>query len=121
LRALGFEPKEDEIKKLLSSVNQSDEDETNKKGYSADTIDFDKFLKIMSAKLRESEEIDKLAVGFFSFCDNTLSEQDKYITLSSLRAVAKTLNEEVSDEELKEMMIEANPELKSQGSEYFFL
>lgn len=51
LRALGFEPHDDEIKKLLSSINRSDEEETNKKGFSSNTIDFDEFLKIMSSKL----------------------------------------------------------------------
>jgi len=116
LRALGFEPKEDEIKKLLSTINRSDEEDS--KGFSANQIDFDEFLRIMSAKLAESEEIDQLKIGFFAFCDNTLQEQDKYITLESLKAVAKTLGEEVSDEELKEMMIEAKPGLKTQNTEY---
>jgi len=51
LRALGFEPHDDEIKKLLSSINRSDEEEGSKKGFSSNTIDFDEFLKIMSAKL----------------------------------------------------------------------
>jgi centrin-1 len=51
LRALGFEPQEDEIKKLLSKINRSDEEENNKKGFSSNTIDFDEFLRIMSSKL----------------------------------------------------------------------
>jgi Ca2+-binding EF-hand superfamily protein len=51
LRALGFEPHDDEIKKLLSSINRSDEEDGNKKGFSSNTIDFDEFLKIMSSKL----------------------------------------------------------------------
>lgn len=51
LRALGFEPQEDEIKKLLSTINRSDEDDSNKKGFSSNTIDFDEFLRIMNNKL----------------------------------------------------------------------
>ncbi len=51
LRALGFEPQEDEIKKLLSTINRSDEDDGNKKGFSSNTIDFDEFLRIMNNKL----------------------------------------------------------------------
>ena len=70
----------------------------------------------MSNKLRESEEIEQLKVGFHSFTDKTLpkepGEQD-YITLKSLREVAKELNEVINDEELKEMMVQANPELKN--------
>jgi Ca2+-binding EF-hand superfamily protein len=48
---LGFEPQEDEIKKLLSKINRSDDDEGAKKGFSSNTIDFDEFLRIMSSKL----------------------------------------------------------------------
>ncbi len=51
LRALGFEPQEDEIKQLLSKINRSDEDDGNKKGFSSNTIDFDEFLRIMNNKL----------------------------------------------------------------------
>lgn len=113
LRALGFEPQEDEIKKLLSSINRSDEDEADKKSFSANTIDWNEFLSIMGEKLAESEEIEHLKVGFYNFCDEFLeNEPHKFITLRSLREVAKTLGEEMSDEELKEMMIEANPSLK---------
>jgi hypothetical protein len=36
------------------------------------------------------------------------------ITLASLREVSRELKEEISDEELKEMILIANPELKSQ-------
>ena len=51
LRALGFEPQEDEIKKLLSTINRSDEDDSNNKGFSSNTIDWSEFLEIMKNKL----------------------------------------------------------------------
>ena len=117
LRALGFEPQEDEIKKLLSTINRSDDEENNKKGFSTNTIDFKEFKKIMNNKLRESEEIESLRVGFFSFTDKDLPKENnndnEYITLKSLRDVANELREVVNDEELKEMMVQANPELKN--------
>ena len=113
LNALGFEPQEDEIKKLLSSINRSDEEDSNKKGFSANTIDWNEFLKIMKAKLDGNEEIQHLKVGFYNFCDPLYTGQNKCITLRSLREMAKTLGEDLRDEELKEMMIEANPELKT--------
>ena len=116
LRALGFEPQEDEIKRLLSQINRSDDEENNKKGFSTNTIDFEEFKKIMSNKLRESEEIEQLRVGFYSFTDKSLHKEEgesDYITLKSLREVANELNEVINDEELKEMMVQANPDLKS--------
>lgn len=116
LRALGFEPQEDEIKKLLSTINRSDDEENLKKGYSSNTIDFEEFKKIMNNKLRESEEIEQLRIGFHSFADQTIKQDPRdpeYITLKSLREVANELKEVINDEELKEMMVQANPDLKS--------
>ena len=115
LRALGFEPQEDEIKKLLSTINRSDDEENNKKGFSSNTIDFEEFKKIMNNKLRESEEIEQLRVGFHSFTDQSIKKdpnEAEFITLKSLREVANELREVINDEELKEMMVQANPELK---------
>ena len=116
LRALGFEPQEDEIKKLLSTINRSDDEENNKKGFSSNTIDFEEFKKIMNNKLRESEEIEQLRVGFHSFTDQSIKKdpnEPEFITLKSLREVANELREVINDEELKEMMVQANPELKA--------
>jgi len=53
-----------------------------------------------------------LKIGFFSFIDNSLNDKDQFITFDSLKKISKELQEEISDEELKEMIIEANPELR---------
>ena len=117
LRALGFEPQEDEIKKLLSTINRSDDNDDNaKKSYSSDTIDFEEFKKIMNNKLRKREEIEQLRIGFHSFTDQRIKKEpseQEFITLRSLREMAEELHEVINDEELKEMMVQANPELKS--------
>ena len=42
MRALGFEPKKDEIKRLLSDISSSENKE--KDGGSTNTIDFNEFL-----------------------------------------------------------------------------
>lgn len=46
LRALGFEPKKDEIKKLISDLNTEQKDKEN-----TNTIDYNEFLQIMTAKM----------------------------------------------------------------------
>jgi len=58
LRALGFEPKKDEIKKLVSDLNseQKEKDNTN-------TIDYTEFLQIMTAKMVRTIEIADLTVN----------------------------------------------------------
>lgn len=53
-----------------------------------------------------------MKIGFFSFIDNSLNDKDQFITFDSLKKISKDLQEEISDEELKEMIIEANPELR---------
>ena len=48
---MGFEPKKDEIKKLISDLNnseQKDKENTN-------SIDYTEFLQIMTAKMNEKE------------------------------------------------------------------
>ena len=53
LRALGFEPKKDEIKKLVSNLNTEEKDKEND-----NTIDFNEFLQIMTTKMvKQGEEI----------------------------------------------------------------
>lgn len=46
LRALGFEPKKDEVKKLISNLDTEGKDKEN-----TNTLDRDEFLEIMNAKL----------------------------------------------------------------------
>ena len=46
LRALGFEPKKDEIKKLISEINTESKDKEN-----TNSIDYTEFLQIMTAKM----------------------------------------------------------------------
>jgi centrin-1 len=48
LRALGFEPKKDEIKKLISEVTTEQKDKEN-----TNSIDYTEFLQIMTAKMNE--------------------------------------------------------------------
>jgi len=63
LRALGFEPKKDEIKKLVSDLNseQKEKDNTN-------TIDYTEFLQIMTAKMVNNRVIIELTVNCPFFC-----------------------------------------------------
>lgn len=46
LRALGFEPKKDEIKKLVSDLSNEQKEKEN-----TNSIDYTEFLQIMTAKM----------------------------------------------------------------------
>jgi len=99
LRALGFEPKKDEIKKLISDLNTEQKDKEN-----TNTIDYTEFLQIMTAKMneKESEEEIKRAFQLFAFDDK------KMITFENLKKIALELGETMTDDELKLMISEAN-------------
>ncbi len=52
LRALGFEPPKDEIKRLLSDLNNNNPNrEKEKEKDTQGTIDFNEFLEIMTTKM----------------------------------------------------------------------
>ncbi|CAI2382140.1 unnamed protein product [Moneuplotes crassus] len=108
LRALGFEPSKKEIKTLtdnLQSNNQSNDDEHDK----SKTIDFNDFLEILTTKMSEKDSVDQLKKAFILFSGNK-----PFITLDDLRDVANELGENMSDDELKEMLHEAS---KADGEE----
>ncbi|XP_006881188.1 PREDICTED: centrin-4-like [Elephantulus edwardii] len=94
MRALGFEPKKDEIKKMIAEID--------KKGIG--TIAFDDFLAIMTVKMSEKDENQEILKAFKLFDDDDTGT----ITLSNIKRVAKELGENLTDEELQEMLDEAD-------------
>ena len=106
LRALGFEPQKEEIKTLISDLNNNnagrDRDrEKDKEGHV--TIDFNDFLDIMTTKMSERDSEPELAKAFILF-----SQNKDAIEFEDLKRIAKELGENMSEDELKEMMFEAN-------------
>lgn len=105
LRALGLEPGKDEIKNLLSEIHTEDQRDKEKEKETQGTIDFNEFLEIMQIKMSEKDSQAEIENAFKLFED---IDQGMVITLSSLKKVAEELGESMSDEELKEMILEAN-------------
>ena len=107
LRALGFEPQKEEIKKLVSDQNNNiahrdkDRDSRDKEGQV--TIDFNDFLDIMTTKMSERDSEQELSKAFILF-----GQSKDHITFEDLKTIARELGENMSDDELKEMMFEAN-------------
>jgi len=94
MRALGFEPRKDEIKKMLVSV------EADKAG----EITREQFVDMMASRLIEKDARDEIAKAFRLFDDDETGK----ITFQNLKRVAKELGETITDEELRDMIHEAD-------------
>ncbi len=60
MRALGFEPKKEEIKKMIADID------TDGSG----TIDFNEFLEMMTAKMSERDPMEEIIKAFRLFDDD---------------------------------------------------
>merc|ERR1712146_771113 len=110
LRALGFEPKKEELKKLVTDLDKS----SSNSGQG--TLDFNEFLEIMTAKMSEKDSKEQIQKAFQLFKGPTGK-----ISFEDLKTVARELGETMSDEELLEMIKEADKDTDGEVSEEEFL
>lgn len=87
MRALGFEPKKEEIKKMISDIDKDGNG----------TIDFNEFLEMMTAKMSERDSKEEILKAFRLFDDD---EKGK-ISLHNLKRVAKELGETMTEDEVR--------------------
>ena len=103
LRALGFEPAKQEIKRLISNINssaQTRENDKDKEGLV--TIDFEDFKDIMTTKMSERDGEAQLEKAFILF-----SQSKDHIGLEDLQRIANELGEDMTEDELRQMIYEA--------------
>lgn len=107
IRALGFEPTREEIRKLIANV---DPDGIGK-------LSFEEFLDLMSVKMQEKDSKEEVLRAFKLFDDDNTGK----ITFKNLKRVAKELGENLTDEELQEMIEEADRDGDGEISQEEFL
>ena len=90
LYALGFTPSKEDLNKLIGDF---DKDKSGR-------IDFAEFLDIMITKMSEKDSVAELEKAFQLFD----LDGDEKISFDDLKQVAKELNENMTDEELREML-----------------
>ena len=90
LRALGFEPRKEEVKKMISSVDKT----------GAGRIDFNEFLELLLIKMSERDTKEDSLRAFRQF---DLDHQGR-ITFENLKQVSRELGENMTDEEIMEMI-----------------
>lgn len=94
MRALGFEPRKEEVKKLLAEI---DKEETGK-------IAQEEFMNVMATRLAEKDINEEIMKAFQLFDEDGTGK----ISFKNLKSVAKELSENLTDEELQEMINEAD-------------
>ena len=98
MQSLGFDSKNPTIFQLIADL---DTPEAAKKG----GIDFESFVNAINDKLGDKETREGIRRIFDLFIDDPSSDT---ITISSLRRIAKELGEQMTNEELKDMLERAS-------------
>ncbi|XP_038273477.1 caltractin-like isoform X2 [Dermochelys coriacea] len=107
IRALGYEPKKEELKKIISEVDKE----------GSGKINFDSFLYAMTQKMSEPESREDILKAFKLFDDNGTGK----ISFQNLKRVAGEIRENLTDEELQEMIDEADVDGDGEVNEQEFL
>merc|ERR1712100_81117 len=107
MKALGCEPKPGEIEKMIGEV---DDDGSGEIGYP-------EFLKMMTNKILNKDPKDDMLKAFRLFDD----DQTGSVSLKNLKRVAKETNQTLTDDELQEMLDDADKDGDGVLSEEEFL
>ncbi|ORX81032.1 Caltractin [Anaeromyces robustus] len=107
MRALGFEPKKEDLKKMISEIDKS----------GTGVMDFNEFLELMSAKMAEKDTKEEILKAFKLFDDDGTGK----ISFKNLKRVSKELGENLTDEEIQEMIDDADKDGDGEINEEEFL
>ncbi|OII77873.1 centrin [Cryptosporidium andersoni] len=92
MRALGFEPKKEELRKILSNVDING------------MVSYSDFHDLVEMKILQRDPREEMLKAFKLFDDDNTGK----ITFKNLKRVAKELGENIADEEIQEMIDEAD-------------
>ncbi|KAH8741981.1 centrin [Cryptosporidium ryanae] len=93
MRALGFEPKKEELKKLSSNLESNN-----------GMVSYNEFYDLVETKILQRDPREEIIKAFKLFDDDGTGK----ISFKNLKRVAKELGENISDEEIQEMIDEAD-------------
>ncbi|CAH9095493.1 unnamed protein product [Cuscuta epithymum] len=94
IRSLDHNPSKEELQDMIDEVD------TNGNG----TIEFSEFINLMAKKIKETDEDEEIKEAFKVFD----KDQNGYISASELRHTMINLGEKLTEEEVEEMIREAD-------------
>merc|ERR1712010_334427 len=107
MKALGFEPKKEEIDKMVREMDKDGDA----------TVDLEEFCIMLAEKMNQKDGKEELLKGFRLFDDDGTGK----ISFKNFQRVAKELGENLSDAELKEILAEADEDGDGEINEAEFL
>lgn len=93
MRALGFDPKKEELRKILSNAEMNN-----------GMVSYSEFYDLVETKILQRDPKEEIIKAFKLFDDDGTGK----ITFKNLKRVAKELGENITDEEIQEMIEEAD-------------
>jgi len=90
LRALGFDSKKEKVRKMIADIDLD----------GSGTIDFEEFVEMMTGKMGDRDSPEEIRRVFKLFDDDETGK----ISFRNLKRVARELGENMTDEELQEMI-----------------
>jgi len=94
LRALGFDSKKEKVRKMIADIDLD----------GSGTIDFEEFVEMMTGKMGDRDSPEEIRRVFKLFDDDETGR----ISFRNLKRVARELGENMTDEELQEMINKAD-------------
>ena len=104
LRNLGIDARNQTLSNMMNDLDKN----------SDNTIDFDEFIDMMTAKMSDTDNREDLLKVFNLFLGEDAGTRNDKIRIQHLRRVAKELNEAMGEDELNEMIARADLD-KDQG------
>ncbi|XP_070807882.1 centrin-2-like [Pituophis catenifer annectens] len=107
IRALGFDPTKEELRRVVAEVDKE----------GAGKIGFDAFYSVMAQKMSEIDSKEDILKAFKLFVDKDSGR----IAFKNLKQIAAEIGENLTDEELQEMINEADLDGDGEVAEQEFL
>merc|ERR1712138_190293 len=107
MKALGFEPKKEEIAKMVREMDKDGDA----------TVDFEEVCIMLAEKMNQKDGKEEMLKGFKLFDDDNTGK----ISMKNFKRVAKELGENLTDQELEAILGEADTDKDGEINEAEFL